>query len=103
MLLLEPPFLVLLRIVRKLNVSYVLPFMSFIVLGFDYLMSLVVKFNYTISKIGLVVAINNLNFWIVIFGIVMITLISNYVFAKKRYKAVGVSIFAVLSTILLFV
>lgn len=90
-------------LVIGLIISYVLPFMSFIVLGFDYLMSLVVKFNYTISKIGLFVAINNLNFWIVIFGIVMITLISNYVFAKKRYKAVGVSIFAVLSTILLFV
>lgn len=84
-------------------ISCVLPFMSFLCLGYDYLMSLVVKLNYTISKIGIVLAVNNLNFWIIIFGVLTLILISNYVFLKKRYKAIGVSIFAVAGSILLFV
>lgn len=84
-------------------ISFVMPFMSFVAIGYDYLMSLVVKFNYTISKIGLVVAVNNLNFLIVIFGMILMLLFSHYVFMKKRYRAVGISIFMVLSTILMIV
>ena len=84
-------------------ISSVLPFMSFMTIGYDYLMGLVVKFNYTLSKIPLIVSVNNLSFWIVLFGLLTITLCSDFVFVKKRYKAVGVSIFAIICTILLFV
>lgn len=78
-----------------------LPFMSFVLLGFDYLMGLVVKFNYTLSKIGLAFATNNLSFLIVILGAIIIVLLSNYIFIRKRHKVVGVSLLMVLSTILL--
>lgn len=86
-----------------LIISSMLPFMSFIVLGYDYLMGLVVKFNYTLSKVGFAFAVNNLNFLIIIFGMAIVILLSNYVFIKKRYKAVGITLFVIFSTILLFV
>lgn len=84
-------------------VSFIIPFMSFISVGYDYLMGLIVKFNYTLSKINLVVSIKNLNFLIIIFGMIIMLILSNFIFSKKRYKAVGVSVFLALSTILLFV
>ena len=84
-------------------VASVLPFMTFVCLGYDYLMGLIVKFNYTVSKIGLVITINNLNFLIIVFGVIMMVLASNFVFVKKRYKAVGISLFAIVSLILLLV
>ena len=84
-------------------VSSILPFMSFSAKIYDYLMGLVVKFNYTLSKLPLIISVSNLNFWIIIFGTLLMVLLSGFIFIKKRYKAVGVSLFAILCTILLFV
>ena len=84
-------------------ISLIFPFMSFVCGGYDYLMGLVVKLNYTISKIRLTLTINSLNFATIIFGVFILLVISNYVFLKKRYKAIGVSLFALISSILLFV
>lgn len=84
-----------------LLISVIFPFMSFLMGGFDYLIGLVVKFNYTISKVGFAISATSLSFLIVIFGIAIMLLLSNFVFIKKRYKAVGVSLFMVLSTILM--
>lgn len=84
-------------------VSAMIPFMSFICLGYDYLMGLVVKFNYTISKAGFVFSLNNFNFLVVILGIMLLLFLSDHIFIKKRYKAIGASVCLILSTIMIFV
>jgi competence protein ComEC len=84
-------------------VSAMIPFMSFICLGYDYLMGLVVKFNYTISKAGFVFSLNNFNFLVVILGIMLLLFLSDYIFIKKRYKAIGASVCLILSSIMIFV
>ena len=86
-----------------LLLSSLLPFLSVFFKIFELLMGLVVKFVYTVSKIGLMISINNLNFWIVLLGIAIMITASNFIFAKKRYKAVGVSLFMLIGGILLFV
>lgn len=83
-------------------VSICLPFMAFILKIFDYLMGLVVKFNYTISKSAVILAVNNLNIFVVLLGLFLIILISDYLFIKKRYKAIGAITIIALNLILLF-
>lgn len=86
-----------------LLLSSVLPFLSVFFKIFELLMGLVVKFVYTVSKIGLMISVNNLNFWIVLLGIAIMITASNFIFAQKRYKAVGISLFMLIGGILLFV
>lgn len=83
-------------------VTLCLPFMSFLLKVFDYLMSLIVKFNYTISKSAVILAVNNLNIFVVLLGLFLIILISDYLFIKKRYKAIGAISIIALNLILLF-
>ncbi len=71
-----------------LIVSLVLPFMAFVLKVFDFLMGVVVRFNFTLSKNALVFGVSNLNFLVVLLGLAFIILLSDYIFVKKRYKAV---------------
>ena len=84
-------------------ISLVFPFMSFILKIYDFLIGIVVKFNFTISKSVLVIMINNMNFFVVLLGLIFIVLISDYLFIKKRYKAIGASSIFMLALILLLV
>ncbi len=84
-------------------ISCIFPFMSFLCYGFDGLMNLVVKFNYTISKTGISLTMNNLNFWVIILGAASMLILSDFIFVKNRYKAVAVSTLTIIAGILLFV
>ena len=82
--------------------SLIFPFMSFILKIYDFLMGVIVKFNFTLSKSALILTINNLNIFVVLLGLIFIVLISDYLFIKKRYKAIGASSVLMLALMLIF-
>ncbi len=82
-------------------VSLIFPFMSFILKPYDFLMEIIVKFNFTLSKTSLVLMINNLNIFVVLIGLIFIVLMSDYLFIKKRYKVIGASSVLTIALILL--
>ncbi len=82
-------------------VSLLFPFMSFILKAYDCLMGIIVRFNFTLSKTALVFVVNNLNFFVVLLGLLFIVIISDYLFIKKRYKAIGASSVFALALVLL--
>lgn len=83
-------------------VSLIFPFMSFVLKIYDFFMGVVVRFNFTFSKSTIVLAVNNLNVFIVFLGLIFILLMSDYLFIKKKYKIVGTSSILLLALILLF-
>lgn len=88
-------------LILGISISIVFPFMSFVLKGYDFLMGIVVKFNFTLSKSALVLMINDLNIFVVFLGLLFMVLISDYLFIKKRYKTIGASSIFIITLVLL--
>lgn len=89
-----------------LLVSLVLPFMSFAFKAFGMVTGIVVKLNNFICGLGLTLNFSITNFAVVILSFLAIFCLSDYIFVKKRWKAVSSLCFilaAVLVQVLLLI
>lgn len=68
-------------------VSAILPFMSFLCKGYGFLMDIVIKFNYAVSRIGWTLRFGSFSFAVLIISVLMMFALSDYIFASKKIKA----------------
>lgn len=68
--------------------SSVLPFMSFINLGFGYLMDVVVRFNSWVARLGMNLSFGSIPVLVIVLMFLFMFVLSDYFFASKKTKAV---------------
>ena len=67
--------------------SLVFPFMSFVIGGYDAIMSVVVQFNSWLANIGMTLSLS-LSSLAVVMTLAIMWLISDYVFVSKKLKGI---------------
>lgn len=83
--------------------SAIFPFMSFINLGFGYLMDVVVKFNAWVARLGMNFAFRNIPVLVMVLMFLFMFVLSDYFFANKRAKVITSTSLLVAIGLLMFV
>lgn len=83
--------------------SEIFPFMSFINLGFGYLMDVVVKFNAWVARLGMNLVFRNIPVLVMVLMFLFMFVLSDYFFANKRAKVITSTSLLVAIGLLMFV
>lgn len=76
-------------LIFTLLLSYIMPFLNVLLGVFSVLMSVVVKFNFWITSLGLVINFENLKFTAILSTMIIMYIVSDYVFVKKNTKMIA--------------
>ncbi len=85
-------------LIFALIVSFILPFASAMLGLFSTIMSVVVKFNFWATGLGLVMNFSNMKWLTVIVALVVIYILSDYVFIKRNTKVMASLILLLICT-----
>lgn len=75
-------------LVFSVIISSVLPFMSFLMHGYGFLMDIVVKFNYAVSRLGWTLRFGTFAPVVMVLAVVLMFVLSDYVILSKPKKAI---------------
>lgn len=83
-------------------ISAVLPFMSFLMLGYDYLMNIVVQFNSWLANLNLSVFVSASSL-VVVLTMLLVWACSDYLFVSRKAKGISASVFSIGICVLLLI
>ena len=83
-------------------ISAVLPFMSFLMLGYDYLMNIVVQFNSWLANLNWSVSVSTSSL-VVILTMLLVWICSDYLFASRKAKGISASVLSIGICVLLLI
>lgn len=89
-------------IVSTLIVS-IMPFMSFLLSGYGFLVDIVIKFNYAVSRLGWTLRFGELSILILVFSLMLMFILSDYVFVSRKSKLALAAVPASLMLLFVFI